>query len=175
MDIWQGNASKPKDLGLYPILPLARYIASGEKKRVGQASSDEDSDLQALIEAHRRVAHSDGLFDRFLECILLAEKLKKRLDELTDRKNRRTLGRGRLRQLASLLPRNCHLRAGCRTAVSLASREPVRAGQTEWQGGMIKGAHVPTLFAVVPRRHQGRRAPCGRQLGRDHGGHLPMR
>jgi len=53
---------------------------------VGQASSDEDSDLQALIEAHRRVAHSDGLFDRFIECILLAEKLKKRLDELTDRR-----------------------------------------------------------------------------------------
>ncbi len=47
--------------------------------------SDEDFDLLALIESHRRVAHSDGLFDRFLECILLAEKLKKRLDELTDR------------------------------------------------------------------------------------------
>jgi len=53
---------------------------------VGQASSDEDSDLQALIEAHRRVAHSDGLFDRFLECIALAEKLKKRLGELPDRR-----------------------------------------------------------------------------------------
>ncbi len=53
---------------------------------MGQASSDEDSDLQALIEAHRRAAHSDGLFDRFLECILLAEKLKKRLGGLTDRK-----------------------------------------------------------------------------------------
>ena len=49
--------------------------------------SDEDLDLLALIEAHRRVAHSDGLFDRFLECILLAEKLKKRLDELPDRQN----------------------------------------------------------------------------------------
>ncbi len=48
--------------------------------------SYEDSDLQELIEAHRRLAQSDGLFDRFLECILLSEKLKKRLDELTDRK-----------------------------------------------------------------------------------------
>ena len=53
---------------------------------MGQASSDEDSDLLALIEAHRRVAHSDGLFHRFIECILLAEKLKKRLGELTDRR-----------------------------------------------------------------------------------------
>ena len=53
---------------------------------MGQASSDEDSDLLALIEAHRRVAHSDGLFDRFIECICLAEKLKKRLDELPDRR-----------------------------------------------------------------------------------------
>jgi len=48
--------------------------------------SDEDSDLQALIDAHRRLAHSDGMFDRFLECICLAEKLKERLGELTDRR-----------------------------------------------------------------------------------------
>ena len=50
-----------------------------------EQAPDEDFDLQALIDAHRRVAHSDGLFDRFLECICLAEKLKERLGELTDR------------------------------------------------------------------------------------------
>ena len=51
-----------------------------------EQAPEEDFDLLALIEAHRRVAHSDGLFDRFLECICLAEKLKERLGELTDRR-----------------------------------------------------------------------------------------
>jgi len=51
-----------------------------------EQAPEEDFDLQALIEAHRRLAHSDGLFDRFIECILLAGKLKERLGELTDRR-----------------------------------------------------------------------------------------
>ena len=51
-----------------------------------EQAPEEDFDLQALIDAHRRLAHSDGLFDRFIECICLAEKLKDRLGELTDRR-----------------------------------------------------------------------------------------
>jgi len=51
-----------------------------------EQAPDDDFDLLALIEAHRRLAHSNGVFDSFLECILLAQKLKKRLDELTDRR-----------------------------------------------------------------------------------------
>src|SRR5208337_942671 len=51
-----------------------------------EQAPSEDSDLHALIEAQRRLAHSDGLFDRFLECLCLAEKLKERLGELTDRR-----------------------------------------------------------------------------------------
>ena len=51
-----------------------------------EQAPEEDFDLLALIEAHRRVAHSDELFDRFIECICLAQKLKKRIGELSDRR-----------------------------------------------------------------------------------------
>jgi len=48
--------------------------------------SDKAVDLfRRTHEEHRRVAHSDGLFAGFIECILLTEKLKKRLGKLTDK------------------------------------------------------------------------------------------
>jgi hypothetical protein len=48
-------------------------------------------DVYAMIQRHRRLAQSDGVFERLVEHICMAEELRKRLGELTDRRIARLL------------------------------------------------------------------------------------